>query len=577
LATELDSLRRLDGRTLDASGFHFTLRQGDALIAAGRKSFVDHRVGLFAGVGERNLLARHRLIRRWMRLSHVPPLTPDETRLVEQTLAAYPVSHALPRLSAALSPPDYQTFADLLSNPSWILTDLFPAVAVFHRTTIESPEARTFVTAHEMDVVERAFRLPAVILTEPLDPVRPPNWSERLLSLERKSLAAGTLEASHWLKLAEAGRAAPLPFQLGCCTLAVQAGRQGTRETPRVADAHRILGEAYRVLRQREAAALGDQAILWAQSLRFYEAVAAVQQGLALEPDNPRLAMQLFDLYQSTGKVDTAYEALTRMLNRLSSSELLTEDQQVERDQMEASQQNLAGTISEMRLRSEAALEQGRSRLEVAAACHQAGCVRLAVEILQADAVLLEQQPQARLLLTLWLAELGAGDELLDSASRLQATIPPTSSWPWQDPVAFAALARADDMAAIAAWQTAATQSRQTTLESLLDSAPLATSSPVWLGDTKYPLAHLAAVQDAIGRAAHQATLIALNLALCEIERNDSDAAARALEQVRETSHGSPLRPLVRAYWFCLKGELLDESPAGDQIPMEKSLIAPEP
>jgi hypothetical protein len=37
------------------------------------------------------------------------------------------------------------------------------------------------------------------------------------------------------------------------------------------------------------------------------------------------------------------------------------------------------------------------------------------------------------------------------------------------------------------------------------------------------------------------------------------------------------LRPLVRAYWFCLKGELLEESAAGDQIPMGKSLIAPEP
>jgi hypothetical protein len=90
-------------------------------------------------------------------------------------------------------------------------------------------------------------------------------------------------------------------------------------------------------------------------------------------------------------------------------------------------------------------------------------------------------------------------------------------------------------------------------------------------------LAHLAAVQDSVGRAAHQNTVIALNLALCEIERNDPEAAARALERVRETSRTSPLRPLVRAYWFCLKGELLDASAAGDQIPMEKSLIAPEP
>jgi hypothetical protein len=577
LATELDSLRRLDGRTFDDAGFHFTLRQGDALIAAGRKSFVDHRVGLFAGAADRDLLARHRQVRRWMRSSSLPLLTADETRAVEQTLTEYPVSHALPRLDAALSQPDYQTFLDLLSNPAWMLTDIFPAVAVFHRTTSDNPEMRAFVTAHELNVIERAFGQPAVITADPLDPVRPPNWSERLLSLDRNALAAGTLEASHWLRLAEAGRAAPLPFQLGCCTLAVRAARLGTRETPRLAEAHRMLGEAYRVLRQREAASLGEQAMLWAQSLRFYESVAAAQQGLALEPDNPRLAAQLFDLYQSTGKIDAALEALTRMLDQFSASERLSDEQQAERSQMEAMQQNLASAIGEMEQRSQTALEQGRNRIEVAAACHQAGCVRLAVKLLQDDAVLLEQQPQARLLLTLWLAELGAGDELIDSASRLQAMMPPSSPWPWHDPVAYAALTRADDAAAIEAWQTAAKRFREGSLESLLETAPLTTSSRLWLGDTKYPLAHLAAVQDAFGRAAQQTVLVALNLALCEIERNDPAAAIAALEPVRDSSIESPLRPLVRVYWYCLKGELLDETPAGDQIPMDESLIAPEP
>lgn len=577
LATELDSLRRLDGRTLDDRGFHFTLRQGDALIAAGRKSFVDHRVGLFAGSGERNLLARHRLVRRWMRSSNPPPLTVEETLAVEQTLQTYPVSHALPRLTAALSPPDYQTFLDLLANPAWALTDLFPAVAVFHRATADLPEAAAFLDEHRLNIIERAFREPGVITADPLDPIRPPNWSEQLLSLDRKALAAGTLEASHWLKLADAGRAAPLPFHLGCCTLAVRAARQGVRETPRMAEAHRLLGEAYRLLRQREAAALGGQTQLWAKSLRFYEAMAAVRQGLTLDPGDPRLTAPLYDLCQSTGQIDTAYEALSLMLDQLPPATSLPDEQQPERAQMQAAHDNLAATITEVEQRSTSALEQGQNRIEVAAASHQAGCVKLAVKILQADAVLLEQQPQARLLLTLWLAELGAGEELIDSASRLQAMMPPSSPWPWHDPVAYAAIARADDTAAIDAWRTAAKQSRATLVESVLETAPLVTTFRLWLGDSKHPLAHLAAVQESIGRSAQQNTLVALNLALCEIERNNPAAAIAALESVRESSIDTPLRPLVRGYWFCLTDELLDEPAAGDQIPMDKPLITPEP
>jgi hypothetical protein len=195
---------------------------------------------------------------------------------------------------------------------------------------------------------------------------------------------------------------------------------------------------------------------------------------------------------------------------------------------------------------------------------------------LKEDAVLLEQQPQARLLLTRWLAELGAGDELIESASRLQAVSPQLGGLPWRDPVAYAGLARSDYAGAAALWKSALQESQTNQLQALLFTAPLTTSSIVWLGDAQFPVAHLTAVQELVVRQASQSTSNAVQLALCEIERGDSAASAAALQSVLETSSESPLWPLVRVYWFCLKGELPD-SPGEGQIPMEESLFAPEP
>ncbi|MDZ4689509.1 MAG: hypothetical protein SH850_30910 [Planctomycetaceae bacterium] len=577
LANELNSLRRLDGATFDAAGFHFTLRQGDALIAAGRRSFVDHRVALFAVAGDDSLLARHRLVRRWLRHSNPPPLTPEETDVARNTLAEFQITHVLPRLNSSLAEPDYRTFVDLLANPEWALTDVLPAVAVFHRSQNDAPQWREFLASHEVNVIDRAFRNPATSNLEPQDPVLPPAWSKRLLSLDRQSLSAGTLEASHWLRLTEAGRNAPLPFQLGCATLAVRAARRGAHETPHVAEAHRMLGEAYRLLGNIEASMLGEQAGAWTNSLRYYEAVPAVRQAVALQPDNPRSAAQLFDLWQSAGKVDCTYEALTRLLELTQPDDSATVDDFTRRSALEDRQRQLADAVADIQIRSETALGEGQSRVEVAAACYQSGCVQLAVKLLKEDAVLLEQQPQIRLLLTRWLAELGAGDELIDSANRLQAVSPQLGGLPWRDPVAYAGLARSDYAGAAALWKSALQESQSNQLQALLFTAPLTTSSAVWLGDAQFPVAHLTAVQELVVRQAGQSTSNAVQLALCEIERGDAAAAATALQAVLETSLDSPLRPLVRIYWFCLKGELLDQTPPEDRIPMEESLFAPEP
>jgi tetratricopeptide (TPR) repeat protein len=577
LANDLDSYRRLQSQAFDDRGFHFTLRQGDAMIAAGRKSFVDHRVGLFAGEGDADLLARHRLVRRLLRRSQVPPLIQAERQAAQQMLTEYGVSHALPRLNSTLSEPDYTTFLDLLTNPDWMLTDLLPTTAVFHRTRTPTTEERQFVAAHELNVIQQAFLEVAPLAFEPRDPARPPTLTQRVFSRSRLALPAGTLEASHWLRLAESARSAPLPFRLSCCTLAVRAARQGVQATPDLAEAHRLLAESYQLLGRLEAEVVANAPTVGLTPLRYFEAIAAARQAAVLEPGEPRNFALLVNLWQTAGKVDCTYAALTRLLELLPLTEASTDADRQQREALETMQVDLAGTMAEVEIQSDAALAGQQDRLQVAAMCHQSGCVERAVSLLKADPLLLERNPLARHVFTLWLAELGNTEELIASAERLEFLGTQLQGTPWHDPVAYAALSRSDYANAVALWLSALSTMRTNQIQSVLMTAPMTTSSPVWLGIIPFPIAHLSAVQESCERQAFQAAQTAFHIAACEIERGAVTDAATAIRQCLAYSPDGPLRPLCRAYLYCLTGELLDREPPHDQIPVTSELFAPDP
>jgi len=574
LQAELDSFHRLSSFTGDDRAFHLALRQGDALIAAGRKSFVDHRVQLFTGAADRNLLAKHDSARRSLRRQR-----PDDTLLIDpfawkDLFQEYKLSHALPRLTVGASVPDYDTFMELLSQPDWALIEVLPATAVFYWARSPEPAVRQFATSHALNILDEAFRKPQPVSEQPHDHPQPPPWSQQLFSMPRRQPGGGTLLASHWMRLVTALQGTPWPLRAGGLTIAIRAAQDGVRQTPDVPIAYDALSEAYVRMGQVEAQALLETGLPWNTSLRYYQAVAAAQDAIRLDSHDLTAHSLLLQLYREAGRVDAAHDAVQALIENTSVADPSNEMAVKQREFLLQLEESLNRDTNRLADRAQQQLDQQADRLQVASAVYQAGGIKRAASILQEDAVYVETHPAARQLLTAALAELGRGTELDESASRLEAVGERAGLQRWRDQVAVAALGRTDYTTAIKQWDRELSKSDDDQLQGLLYTAPLATSSPFWLGDLGYPTPHSVIAIEGTQRRLHDQAVMELYRAVCEIERSQPDRAAAALRSGLQRAPSSPLRPLMRYYLFCIAGESVDAEPPADWIPTTPDMFA---
>ncbi len=574
LDLELQTYRQLPALTADDRVFHATVRQGDFLIAAGRKSVVDRRVTLFAGSNDDDLLEWFQTARR----AFLPALSNEDAlaqpKLRQETMEKYELSHIVLRL---VQQRDYSGLPVLLSTNEASLSALLPTAALFHWIKKANPATLKFATEHAFNPPRAAFRLETPSLEEAVQRPTLPAWTQQLMSLPREQRTASTALAEHHLRLGRIANNAPLPFQAGCFHLAIRFARSGIREDSLQAEPYAILGEAYAALSQMESMVLAQSGVPWSRSLRYYEAVAALQQAVRLKPDFAEPYGILVDLYQSNGQVEAALKALKQALKLTPLPEDASDFAIRNREAMFDLELRLEETLEKINKAIDRRREQDPNRLSVAAYAQQNGCVQRAVEILQEDAVEIERNPIARQLLTQWLAELGAGDELDDSSSRLQAISGQLPSWNWRNPVSYCALSRGDYAEAIQLWQNVARDMDRIVLESLLDTSAMTRPSSLFLGDFQYPVAHLIASQQAFQIIPYEGVESLLEAGLCEMERGNTPGAESAIRAALQRVPDSPLRPLLRLYLFCLSDELIDPEPPSDWIPQPADLFAPEP
>lgn len=573
LDLELQTYRQLAAHTADDRVFHTTVRQGDFLIAAGRKSVVDRRVILFAGQGEADLLSWYETARH----AFLPANTREESiaqpQQRQETMAKYELSHVVLRL---LQHRDYSGLPVLLSTNEVSLAALLPTVAVFHWVKGTDTAAQKFAREHAFNPMQAAFRPDVPLEDEPLPLPSRPAWTQTLMSLPREQRTAGTAVAEHHLRLGRLANNAPLPFQAGCFHLAIRSARAGLREDAQQAEAYSVLGEAYAALSQVESMVLAQSGVPWTRSLRYYEAVAMLQQAVRLNPDFAAPYGLLVDLYQANGQVEAALEALRQALRLTPLPDDATDFAIQNREAMFDLELRLEDALEKINKAIDRRCEQDSNRLSVAAFALQSGHVQRAVELLQADAVELERNPLARQFLTQCLAELGAGDALDDSSSRLEAVSRQLSSWNWRNPVAYCALSHGDYREAIQLWEPVAPEMDRMGLDSLLETAAMSRNSSLFLGDFQYPVAHLIAGEQVCQRIPYEGVEPLLQAGLCEMERGHTKEAIADFRAALQRVPGSPLRPLFRLYLFCLTDELIDPEPPSDWIPQPVDLFAPE-
>ncbi|HET6425665.1 MAG TPA: hypothetical protein VFG20_18390 [Planctomycetaceae bacterium] len=573
LQVELQTYGSLPAVTQNERGFHTTVRQGDFLIAAGRKSVVDRRVRLFSGEGDQNLLEWYESARRGFSPAANQAEFNEHQALQQEAMERFELSHVVLRLS---QPRDDAALSTLLSANDWSLTELLPTVAVLHWVNPADSARQQFIAQSEFNPLNAGFRPESPAIEEA--PPRPllPAWSQQLISTPQHQRTAETIRAEHYLHLGRMARRAPWPFQAGCYHLAIRAARAGVREDSLQAEPYLILGKAYAGLAQLEAMALAEHNVPWNRSLRYYTAVAALREAVRLRPDLVEAWGQLFDLHQQTGFVDAALTDVREILKATPVADDADDAAHRQREALLDLEINLENAVAKVRNDLQQAGEGQADFIRRALYAHDNGCVELAVQLLRDDAIELERNPFARQMITLWLAELGEGDALDDSARRLEAVSGQLPLWTWRTPVAFAAVGRGDYDTAVKLWGEIPPAINQITLQSLLESSAISTVAPFVANRVPFPMVHLEAAQQSLEQWTRHSFDASFYAGCCEMERGNTSAATAAFRSAVQQIPDASIRPLLRLYLFCLTDELIDVEPPADWIPQPSDLFAPE-
>lgn len=561
LWTQMESYRDLAPRQRDDRPFHFAPRQGDLLIWAGQKSFVDMRGGLFAGTGDADLIRRHDQTRRALQLKRDSLPGSGEPDVWKETFAKYQITQTIPRLSAPN--PDYTTFGDLLATPEWVLTDLVPSAAVFSLDGPD-PELRSHAQQRRFDFVKQGFRTQALRETTRF-PARRSTWSDRILSVRSPHVPADVQLATHLIQIASARGNISNAIRSACAVMAVRHATQGLRDDSNSVAGYQALAIAYQLLDQFETEAMAQAKRPWFSPVRYFQIVAALRQAALLEPDNWQVQTELLSLFERMQRGDLALEVLENLKRIRPVTAQSSEEERRDRDQLITLELSLSEMVAKVQEQADQQLEKGADRFQVAAAVYQVGAVRRAIQVLEDDPIYGQQNPLARSALGNWLIEAGRVEEGIEILEEIGAAQQVPN---WRDALTTAAMISGDYNRAITTWKQQMDETRNNSVPTVLMTLPFVTLHPLWMGADNYPLAQLVAAGEAVGTLQSTSAMLNLQIGQARLELGDVDGARLAFGEILTTTPRTPLRPLAAFYVEQLTGAAAPASPS-NETPLE--------
>ncbi len=562
----------------DNRPFSFVIRQGDLLIWARQKSFIDSRLELFQQGSNVDLIDLHHKTRLALR-RRSPDLPGSGDRpFWKKVLDDYQVTHVAARLRGLSLPPNYRTFDDLSRSSDWKLTALTSPVAVFYRADLAKDDSlKSYVNQHRFNSTEHAFRREVSRPVETQDWPVPVSGYQQLLSTPRHDLPDATTEAGNYLHYA-AKENLRNSDRLGAAYAAVRSARAGLRANPNHAEGYLALGSAYGLIDQLETLELQRHGTSTLDRLRYYQSISACQSALVLEPNHPLPHQELVSLYLRTQRWEQAQKHLTELL-KLNEAGLTTggADAAQRLQQLEEMNQQLSRRVAAVQEQIHQQLSAGTDRAQIAVFAEQNGAVLTAIELVDANRVALVQDPRLQLLFSGWLLEAGRGEEAGELLASLERVPGMNQQSIWRDYSVYAAWARGDYPRVIELSSGTIDSAERRRVEALLLSGPFSASLPAVTTGDRYPWTHVLAAHDVSSRRLVEVGGELLHLALCQVEQGDLSASKATLQQALEEVPETPLRPLLVLYWYCLTNETLDIEPPQDWMPSPEDLISEEP
>lgn len=579
LKSAIDSLQVDLEDSFDDRPFTFRLQQGDLLIWTGRKVFIDHRLPVYAGTGEDDLIAIHDRTRRALRrkLASDPESGNRDTWL--DTFRRFQLSQAIVPLGGAT--PDYPQMLDLLASRDFQLNRIGSSAAIFYRNDPKNADLTAYLAAHPLNFITQAFRTPPKGKEKDLGTFLR-DWPaatgayEAVLVKQRTITPASVREAQHYqmlLEEASGGRLSLAP-DVACAFahLVIRKANDGLNQNPNVSSAYRMLGTAYYYLGMLENGIAVPSGGIAPESRRYFQAALAFQSSLVLQPDQPLLHLRLGELYARNGKVDLAVRHLEAARDGFSKSASVDEEdvkqiiEQIDR-MIERPQRAVENVLAE--------LDRSLAKSEVPPVTAQAqfaysnGCVLKALELATAAPIDFETLPgqvfKAQLLI-----EAGRPWDADPLLRRVQEFIGKQPGLDWRTIAALLSLGRGDQTQAIDLWSVEYTNARFQQLLTLAETMPLVVRPELW------PTYQTQQVVGAFDRYPHQVADIRFQIALSYLEGGRSEEAARTFQEILDESPETRLRPLIRFYLAQVTGEVVDSEPPSNRIPVTGDMFAPE-
>lgn len=528
--------------------FNFHAAQGDVLIWVGKRPFIDHRLALYSADAstDGDLIALHDNVRNALRAaaSEVEWGRPD---IWKPALERFGIVQAVPRLT--LPNPDYVSYFDLLRSRDWMLIKLGAAGALFCRRDTGDALVDDYLAAHRSHLTEAAFREPVPKLANQAAWPLTSTWSDRLTRPEPPSneLARGIHCLQH-LELVEAQQMQLTPQTVfAFAYLAMRDFYMTLAEDPQSVAAYRGLGRVYEILYGQESSGAGGP-----MQRRLYQALGAYGQARTIAPDDPGTHERLIPLYLAFNKAELAVQARDEY-ERLTGSEPPKPANEDAAEQWDEMWKQVREQVRTVKTQAATYLKEEQPRLDVILFAWQNGCTLEALELMDADPTLVEDNAQVRRLRAVLLLEAARPREAFEELVEIEPAASSQGLPGFREPLAFASLALPDFERAEALWRDEAAEAGRTQLISAMNTVPLA--GPLHGNrDHVFPTWQV----EQTGRTFDQAQQIAqaeINAALCELESGRLEEAEASLSGMLARQPLTRFTPLAGFYLEQLRGE----------------------
>lgn len=569
------TIKDFEGLT-DARIFNFRPDQGDLLIWAGQKPFIDSRMALFA-TGSDKVTQQHETARMAIRRpnsatkpadgSAAQPTAEERKKVWSEIFERHQVTHLAVRMWGIS--PAFSSFNELVTSPTWILTRLGSTVALFHPRKVEHERGIDFRKTAFDECVK-----PAASVSRAYWPKAKTGY-QQFLSLAATPVSNDAQHSRNALQLVGYGIQGRIPMDighaLGLSIMAVRDAQAALAEEPTNIAAYVYLSDAYSVLSGLESQLCAAGGARLPTMMRNLQSIGALRQALTLEPDNPVLIATLVGRHASFQQVDLAIELIERFIEGVRSGRYSSEsDLKAVRQFAEyKSQQEMAFNRVDDFVKK--ALEEKVERLYIAGNLRTQGFPKRGLQVLEEDRAYLATNLPAQLMQASLLVECGRLEDaaaLYDAFSDM-GTAPLQTSEPWQLQAAFLATLRGDYERAEVLCRERLKKLDGASVEGALMTSPMTMPMPELVSaQTLWPLQHVAAASQAMGGQTDESGLLRWTIAICQLESSRCGDAVITLQDCLRLEPSPAIRILASEFLASATGKPSSTPISGESVPV---------